>query len=55
MRFAACASPAICTSYQVLVAHCNAYSDEDPRWKISRERVESELALYQRDLAENRI
>ena len=41
--------------YQLLVAHCNAHTDENPQWKISKERFESELALYERDMAENRI
>jgi hypothetical protein len=40
--------------YQLLVAHCNAHTDEEPQWKISRARFESEFALYQRDLMENR-
>ena len=35
--------------YRLFVAHCNAYTDENPNWKISGERFESTLALYQRD------
>jgi hypothetical protein len=35
--------------YRLLVAHCNAYTDEAPSWKISPERFESVLALYSRD------
>ena len=35
--------------YRLFVAHCNAYTDEQPNWKISAERFESTLALYQRD------
>jgi hypothetical protein len=35
--------------YRLLVAHCNAYTDEQPCWKISGERFESTFALYQRD------
>ena len=33
----------------------HAHTDEDPQWTISKERFESELALYERDLAEHRI
>lgn len=36
--------------YQLLVAHCKAYTDESPQWQIPRERFESELALYERDM-----
>ena len=39
--------------YQTMVAHCNAHTDEEPEWKISKERFESELALYERALSEN--
>jgi hypothetical protein len=35
--------------YRVLVAHCNAYTDGAPRWKISPETFESVLAVYNRD------
>ncbi len=35
--------------YRLFVAHCNAHTDEQPVWKISGERFESTLALYQRD------
>lgn len=35
--------------YRLFTHHCNAYSDEDPRWRISGEAFESVLALYQRD------
>jgi hypothetical protein len=35
--------------YRLFVAHCNAYTDEAPCWKISSERFESVLALYNRD------
>ncbi len=35
--------------YRLMVAHCNAYTDESPCWKISSERFESTLALYSRD------
>jgi hypothetical protein len=36
--------------YQLLVAHCNAHTEEDPEWKISKDRFESALALYERDM-----
>ena len=35
--------------YRLLIAHCNAYTDEAPEWKISSERFETVLALYGRD------
>ncbi|MEX0712596.1 MAG: hypothetical protein WD278_09615, partial [Pirellulales bacterium] len=35
--------------YRVFVSHSNAYTDENPSWKISGETFESVLALYQRD------
>ena len=35
--------------YRLFVAHCNAYTDEEPVWQISSERFESTLALYSRD------
>jgi hypothetical protein len=35
--------------YRLFVAHCNAYTDDAPCWKISSERFESVLALYSRD------
>jgi len=34
--------------YQVLMAHCNAYTDENPLWKITPSTFESTLALYHR-------
>jgi hypothetical protein len=40
--------------YQLLVSHCNAHTDEEPEWKIAKERFESELALYERDMADYR-
>lgn len=36
--------------YRVLVEHCHRYTDEHPSWKISRETLQSTLALYLRDL-----
>ncbi len=41
--------------YQLLVAHCNAHTDDNPRWTIAKERFEAELALYERDMAESRL
>jgi len=35
--------------YRLLVAHCNAFTDEAPQWKISGQTFESVLALYARD------
>ena len=35
--------------YRLFTAHCNAYTDEQPVWKISSATFESVLALYQRD------
>ena len=35
--------------YRLFVAHCNAYTDDAPSWKISPERFETVLALYSRD------
>lgn len=41
--------------YQLLVSHCNSHTDDHPQWRISKERFESDLALYERDMAENRL
>lgn len=35
--------------YRVLVAHCNAHTDMNPKWQISAETFESILAVYHRD------
>ncbi|HEX4148655.1 MAG TPA: hypothetical protein VHY20_06695, partial [Pirellulales bacterium] len=35
--------------HRVFVAHCNAYTDEKPAWKITSSTFESALALFQRD------
>ena len=35
--------------YNLLVAHCNAHTDDQPCWKISSEMFESVLAVYNRD------
>jgi hypothetical protein len=36
--------------YRLLVAHCNAFSERQPQWKISEAVFDSTLALYLRDL-----
>jgi hypothetical protein len=38
--------------YRLLVDHCNRYTDDNPRWTIGRETLQSTLALYMRDLQE---
>jgi hypothetical protein len=35
--------------YRLFMAHCNAYSDENPVWRIGQGQFESVLAVYQRD------
>lgn len=35
--------------YRLLVAHCNAHTDDQPVWKISSDMFESTLAVYRRD------
>lgn len=35
--------------YRLLVAHCNAYTNTSPRWTISSDLFESQLALYLRE------
>ncbi|MFP6692932.1 MAG: hypothetical protein VB875_07935 [Pirellulales bacterium] len=35
--------------YRLFVAHCNAFTDENPVWTISSEMFESTLAVYLRD------
>lgn len=35
--------------YKLLVAHCNAHTDENPVWQINSSRFESELALTLRE------
>jgi hypothetical protein len=34
--------------YRLLVAHCHAYTDDNPRWKIAPETFEATLAVYRR-------
>ena len=36
--------------YRVLVEHSNRFTDANPSWKISRETLQSTLAVYARDL-----
>jgi hypothetical protein len=38
--------------HRLLVEHCSRYTDENPRWTIARETLQSTLALYLRDLQE---
>lgn len=35
--------------YRLLVAHCNAHTDDKPIWEIPRETFEATLAVYRRD------
>ncbi len=35
--------------YRLLVAHCNAHTDDKPVWEISKETFEATLAVYSRD------
>ncbi|MCE5268691.1 MAG: hypothetical protein LLG00_12475 [Planctomycetaceae bacterium] len=35
--------------YRLFTAHCNAFTEEEPSWKISSSTFESVLALYARD------
>jgi hypothetical protein len=35
--------------YRLMVAHCNAHTDERPVWQISKEAFEATLAVYRRD------
>nr|AUN35813.1 hypothetical protein [uncultured bacterium] len=36
--------------HRLIVDHCNRYTDEAPRWRISRDTVQATLALYLRDI-----
>ncbi len=36
--------------YRLLVSHCNRSTEESPQWKIDRATLQSEMALFQRDL-----
>ena len=35
--------------YRLLVAHCNAHTDDKPVWQIPKETFEATLAVYSRD------
>src|SRR5580704_7829053 len=35
--------------HRLLVAHCNAHTDETPSWQISSAMFEAQLAVYRRD------
>jgi hypothetical protein len=35
--------------YRLLVAHCNAHTDDKPEWHVARETFEATLAVYSRD------
>jgi len=35
--------------YRLLVAHCNAHTDQQPTWQISRDTFESILAVFSRE------
>ncbi len=35
--------------YRLLVAHCNAHTDERPVWRVPKETFEATLAVYSRD------
>lgn len=36
--------------YRLMVDHCNRYTEENPKWTIGRETLESTLSVYLRDL-----
>lgn len=38
--------------HRLVVEHCNRYTDENPRWNITRETLQSVLAIYTRELQE---
>ncbi|MEN1678715.1 MAG: hypothetical protein AAGJ46_03930 [Planctomycetota bacterium] len=35
--------------YRLIAAHCNAYTDTDPQWRVSREMFEQVFTLYSRE------
>ena len=35
--------------YRLLVNHCNAHTDQQPKWQVSSEMFESTLSVYLRD------
>ena len=36
--------------HRLLVDHCSKYTEDQPTWKISRETLQSSLALFLKDL-----
>ncbi len=36
--------------HRLIVDHCHRYTDDNPKWKIAREELQSTLAVYLRDL-----
>ena len=36
--------------YRLMVEHCGKYTESDPRYRISRETMQSQLAVFRRDL-----
>ena len=36
--------------YRLMVSHCNRSTEENPQWKIDRATLQSEMALFMRDL-----
>jgi len=37
--------------HRLLVAHCNAHTDDEPVWRVPKELFEATLAVYSRDQA----
>ena len=35
--------------YRLLVAHCNAYTDDQPVWEVTQELFEATFSVYRRD------
>ena len=35
--------------YRLLVAHCNAHTDDKPLWQVPQDTFEATLAVYRRD------
>ena len=35
--------------FRLLAAHCQQYADHEPRWQISANTFDTQLALYRRD------
>ena len=36
--------------YRLMVSHCNRSTEENPQWKVDRATLQSEMALFMRDL-----